>query len=142
MKEADTPTFSSGELASMCEDELPRDPVVVARMHKRYPFFEAIGCLWWAACVSRPDIAPAVHAASKYVAYPTEKLWKWILRIFQYLKRYLDYGVVYQRPIKGKTPLLSAAADAAHGDARKGRSTLGHCSFFMGGLVDWRSKTS
>ena len=71
----DTPTFSDGDMSVVKASEEPMDPVEVTRMHAKYPFFEAIGCLWWAATISRADIAPATHAVSCSVSRPTEKLW-------------------------------------------------------------------
>ena len=39
-------------------------------------------------------------------------------------------------------PLTSAEVDSSLNDARRGMSTLGQCSFFLGNLIDWKSITS
>ena len=75
--------------------------------------------------------------------------------------KYPTDGLVFQRhqvsdtrfqqeiPVSGKpntyvslVPLLSGEVDSSLNDARKGKSTLGQVSFFMGNLMDCRSSTS
>jgi hypothetical protein len=41
-----------------------------------------------------------------------------------------------------RVPLVSAEVDSSLMDARKGMSTLGQCSFFLGNLIDWKSSCS
>jgi len=40
------------------------------------PFLELIGCLWWLAQMTRPDIFVALQQASKWAAKPSAKLWR------------------------------------------------------------------
>ena len=134
----------------MLPEDLPKNEDEIAKMHLLHPFYEAIGCLWWLANISRPDIYLAVHRAAKYVSKPSKKLWLWITRIFRYLKLTPDLGVCYIRPKLDETrgivpldlPLLSGSADASFADCDKKKSTLGQVYWFMGALVDWNSKTS
>ena len=149
LKEAPTPAFDEGPLSEMMEEELPKNPEEVVQMHSEHPFYEAIGCLWWLANISRPDIYLAVFRAAKCVSKPTKKLWLWITRIFRYLKGDPDRGVVFTRPVfvdqstfVGSVPLLKGAADASFADATEKRSTLGQLYWFLGGLVDWNCKIS
>jgi len=145
-----TPAFDQGPLSEMLEEDLPKSPEQITRMHAAHPFYEAIGCLWWLANISRPDIHTAVSKASKYVSKPSKKLWTWISRIFKYLAEDLDRGIVYQRPkfeagdklVPNGEHLLHGAADSSFADADKKKSTLGQVYWFLGALVDWSSKTS
>ena len=161
IQEADTPAYPEGPNSKIEDEECVTDPKGVADLHAKYPFYEAIGCLWWAANISQPVIFPAVQRCAQYVAAPSEKLWTQIMRIFGYLKKYPGEGLIFRRyPISDsslpkttftpgkandsatKVPLTSAEVDSSLNDARKGMSTLGQCSFFMGNLIDWRSITS
>ena len=159
--EADSPAYAEGPLSTMTEAECASTPFAVKALHEKYPYYEAIGCLWWAANISQPVIYPAVHRCAQYISCPSEKLWKMVLRIFGYLAKYPKDGLVFQRhqvsdtrfqqeiPVPGKpnvwatlVPLLSGEVDSSLNDARDGKSTLGQCSFFMGNLMDWKSATS
>ena len=156
-KEALTPSFDVGPQSEMVPEDFPKDEKEAVAMHAAYPFYEAVGCLWWLANISRPDIYLAVHRAAKYVSKPSKKLWSWISRIFRYLMRTPDLGVCYTRPEIKETqvaknnlhtivpidvPLLQGSADASFADADKKKSTLGQVYWFMGALIDWNSKTS
>ena len=149
-KGAPTPAFDLGDMSEMTVEDRPKNPEEITRMHDAHPFYEAIGCLWWLANISRPDIYTAVSRASKYVSKPSTKLWTWISRIFRYLKQDLDCGIVYQRPKFEPGPklvpdgehLLHGAADSSYADAEQKKSTLGQVYWFLGALVDWNSKTS
>lgn len=147
---ASTPAFDQGPLATMTDDDLPKSEGEVTSMHEAHPFYEAIGCLWWLANISRPDIYLAVFRASQFVSKPSKKLWLWIVRIFRYLIYDPSLGVVFTRPeliddakiAPSSTPLLKGSVDASYADGPKMRSTLGQIYWFLGGLVDWNSKMS
>ena len=47
-----------------------------------------------AANISQPMIYPAVHRCAQYIACPSEKLWKMLLKN---LKMYPSDGIVFQR---------------------------------------------
>ena len=149
-KGSPTPAFDLGDMSEMTAEDLPKNPEEITKMHDAHPFYEAVGCLWWLANISRPDIYTAVSRASKFVSKPSTKLWTWISRIFRYLKQDLDRGIVYQRPKFETGPklvpdgehLLYGAADSSFADAEKKKSTLGQVYWFLGALVDWNSKTS
>ena len=95
--ESDNPAYAEGVMSTIMEEECNTDPGTVASLHEKYPFYEAIGCVWWAANISQPMIYPAVHRCAQYIACPSEKLWKWVLKIFGYLKMYPADGLVFQR---------------------------------------------
>lgn len=146
-----TPAYDCGPLSVMSEEDLPTSPEAIVNLHHAHPFYEAIGCLWWAANISRPDIYTAVFRASQFVSKPSKKLWLWITRIFRYLKGHPSLGLVFTRPtliadpkfiIPADTPLLKGSVDASFADQLKKRSTLGQLSWFLGALVDWNSKCS
>jgi len=71
-----TPAYDTGLLSEMTPEDLPLNPAMVVALHKLHPYYEAVGCLWWLATISRPDIYTAVYQASRYVSKPSEKLWK------------------------------------------------------------------
>ena len=136
--EAPTPTYHDDSIE---EEELPLTAADIAAMHAAHPFYEAIGCLWWLANISRPDIFLAVFRCAKLISRPTKKLWRWITRIFRYLKGSPDRRVVYKRQ-SDLDNLLGGAADASWADASGKKSTLGQLYWFLGALVDWNVKTS
>ena len=159
--ECESPAYAEGPNSKIEDSECASTPTEVAALHAKYPFYEAIGCLWWAANISQPVIFPAVQRCAQYIACPSEKLWIQILRIFGYLKKFPAEGLIFQRHelsdsnfsettfVKGqpnksttKVPLTSAEVDSSLMDARKGMSTLGQCSFFLGNLIDWKSSCS
>jgi hypothetical protein len=145
-----TPAYDQGPNSVMSDEDMPTAPEDIARLHELYPFYEAIGCLWWLARISRPDIHFPVFQASQYVSKPSKKLWLWISKIFRYLSVTQDKGLVYLRPTFGDeekftprdVPLLQGDVDASFADTPGKRSTLGQLYWFLGGAIDWKSKKS
>ena len=91
------PIYAEGVNSKIEDNECASTPKEVADLHAKYPFYEAIGCLWWAANISQPIIFPAVQRCAQYIACPSEKLWLQILRIFGYLKKFPGEGLIFER---------------------------------------------
>ena len=85
----------------MVEEQLsPMDWPTLASEKERMqklPFRQLLGCLWWVAWCTRPDILVAVYECSKHVEHPSPKLWEALKRILRYLKGTSDWGIVMQR---------------------------------------------
>ena len=103
------------------------------------PFLELIGCLWWLAQMTRPDIFVALQQASKWVARPSAKLWRWLTRIVRYLSGTINMGLVYRR--NPEAPALKAFVDAAYADTDGCKSTAGWVYMFQGAMTAYDSIT-
>ncbi|GKV30830.1 hypothetical protein SLEP1_g39605 [Rubroshorea leprosula] len=103
----------------------------------RVPYSSAVGSLMFAMVGTRPDIAQAVEAVSKYMANPGRVHWdavKWILR---YLKDTSSVSLCY----RSMEPDCVGFVDADFaGDRDKRRSTSGNVFIMAGGAVSWESK--
>ena len=85
-KAASTPAIDNGPESVMSMDDLPQtseDQNSVSEL----PFLELIGCLWWMAQMTRPDIYVALQQASKWTAKPSMKLWRWLMQILRWDNR-------------------------------------------------------
>ena len=88
----DTPA-PSGELK---EEDVPTTKEEIESA-SQLPVRSAIGKLWWAALISRPDIVCALHKCAAWQNKPSHKLFTYILLIIKYLKHTLKYAVTYRR---------------------------------------------
>ena len=77
----------------------------------KLPVRNVIGRLWWLALISRPDIQCALHRCAIWQNRPSQKLWKFLMHILQYLKHTHNFGLVYVRPTNGEN-FLEAHCDA------------------------------
>ena len=75
-----TPAIDAGSEATIVEADLPSTPEQITEVSD-LPFLELIGCLWWLAQMSRLDIFVALQRASKWVAKPSAKLWRWLIHL-------------------------------------------------------------
>ena len=159
-KPAPTPAGDQGNESTMLPEDLAENADHKDREQflKEWPIYEAIGCLWWIATISRVDIMTALHTASQFVCKPSKKLWRWISRIFRYIKGSTHLGLVYRRKAleevkKGwgtvvTTPThrigvyLTGAADSSFADAPKAKSTLGQVWCFNGCVIGVNTKKS
>lgn len=133
-----TPAVDSGTESSMLPIDLPETPAQVEEVAD-LPFLELIGCMWWLAQMSRLDIFVALQRASKWVAKPSAKLWRWLVRILRYLAGTKHYGLVFTRD--AKAPPLKAFVDASFADDPECKSTAGWVYFVHGAVVAYDSTT-
>jgi hypothetical protein len=120
IKEADAPT----EEAAIKEAQ-------------QLPVRNAIGKLWWAALVSRPDILCALHKCATWQNTPSDKLWTHIMHIIKYLKSTREQTITYRRQEGGD--ILYAFCDASFAAERNSKSRTGHFFCVLGALVAWTS---
>lgn len=103
-----------------------------------FPYFSAIGELMWLANRTRPDIAYAVNVLARHAQKPTIRHWKGMKRILRYLKRTVDFGILYRRD---STETLCGFADAGYkSDKNSGKSQGGYVFKLGGAAISWRSK--
>lgn len=103
----------------------------------------AVGSLMYLVTGTRPDLAFAVGAASRYLTCPTKHHWEGIMHVMRYLKSTLDTGLVLGRK-SGEAPgqlQLYAHSDADWGANDEERRSISGYTFTLGqGLVSWSSK--
>ncbi|KAE8297894.1 Copia protein Gag-int-pol protein Copia VLP protein Copia protease [Larimichthys crocea] len=92
-----------------------------------------VGSLLYAAMATRPDIAQAVSAVSKFNAKPNTAHMTAVKRILRYLKGTINLALKYQRS-ESETLLGFSDADWA-GDQDDRRSTTGNIFLLGGGAV-------
>ncbi|XP_046737529.1 secreted RxLR effector protein 161-like [Diprion similis] len=101
--------------------------------------FAKVGSLVFLATVSRPDIAFAVNAVSKYLSKHNTTHWRAVKRIFAYLKGTIKYGIEYASG-GSKAELIGFSHADYAGDIETRRSTTGYFFCFANGAVTWLSQ--
>lgn len=103
----------------------------------RVPYASAVGSLMFAMICTRPDIAQAVGAASRYMSNPGREHWNTIKRILRYIKGTSDAALCYG----GSEFTIRGYVDSDFaGDLEKRKSTTGYVFIIAGGAVSWVSK--
>ena len=104
---------------------------------EKVPYASAVGSLMYAMVCTRPDIAYAVGAVSRYMSNPGKEHWeavKWLLR---YLKGTASASLCYGN---GKV-ILEGFVDAdLSGEEDSSKSTSGFVYTIDGTAVSWMSK--
>lgn len=137
-KPVPTPAVDACDESVMREQDCPSTPEEQKEVAD-LPYLELIGCLWWLAQMTRPDIFVALQQASKWVARPSAKLWRWLIRILKYLAGTAKLGIVYKRQ-RNVSP-LQAFFDAAFADNSDYKSTAGWLTYSHGALIAYDSTT-
>jgi hypothetical protein len=102
-----------------------------------HAYSELLGSLLYLSVCTRPDIAQAVGALSRYMASPTKEHWDAALGVARYLAGTADLGVVFG----GSEETLQGFCDADFaGDVDSRRSTTGYVFLMFGGAVSWMSR--
>ncbi|GAA5845570.1 hypothetical protein JCM11251_003665 [Rhodosporidiobolus azoricus] len=106
----------------------------------RRRYMQAVGSLMYAILGTRPDLAYVVGVLGRHAARLNEAHWSAIVRVCQYLKGTLDYGIEYT-PDTCTLTGFEAYSDSDWGACLDtARSTMGY-SFLLGaGAVSWSSK--
>jgi hypothetical protein len=122
----------------LMKEDCPQTPEDLEYM-RSVPYLSAVGSLMYLAVGTRPDIAYAVGALSRFNANPGRAHWKQVQHVFKYLAGTRDLMLCYG-PGQDSTRLqIYSDADYA-GDVDSARSTSGHTVFIGKCLVNWSSK--
>jgi hypothetical protein len=96
-----------------------------------------VGCLTYAAVITRPDICVAVNLFSQFQNNPTEMHWKGLKRILRYIKGTLNYCLVYEFD---NNPLIGYADSDFASDVNTKKSTSGWLYKVFGATVNWTTR--
>lgn len=110
----------------------------VSKSVDQHTYQSMVGSLLYAAMATRPDIAQAVSAVSKFNANPDASHLSAVKRILRYLKGTVNLALKYEKPDSGALIGYSDADWA--GDQDDCRSTTGNIFVLSGGAVSWLSK--
>ena len=96
-----------------------------------------VGSLLHITMSTRPDIAQAVGAVSKFCSNPTEAHKTAVKRIFRYLKKTINLVLKY---CKDEDPVMGYSDADFGGDLDDKHSTTGNVFLLAGGAISWLSK--
>ncbi|XP_073148775.1 retrovirus-related Pol polyprotein from transposon TNT 1-94 isoform X1 [Henckelia pumila] len=103
----------------------------------RVPYASAVVSLMFAMICTRPDIAQAVGAVSRYMTNPGQEHWSTVKRILGYIKGTSKAALCFG----GSDFTLRGYVDSDYaGDPDKRKSTTGYVFTVAGGAVSWVSK--
>ncbi|GJQ99262.1 zinc finger, CCHC-type containing protein [Tanacetum coccineum] len=106
-----------------CEKLMPNRGLVVSQLE----YSRVIGCLMYAMTCTRPDIAFAVGKLSRYTSNPGTQHWQAIQRVLKYVKKTMDYRLVYY----GYPSVLEGYTDASWISNTKDNSSTSGWSEFV-----------
>ncbi|KAE8542770.1 hypothetical protein D1P53_000832 [Cryptococcus gattii VGV] len=84
------------------------------------PFPKLVGCILYAATVTRPDLAHAASVLSRFISKWNESHWLAAKHCLRYIRGTSDFSLVF--------------------DAHSSKSTTGYVFKVYGGVVAWKSK--
>ena len=103
----------------------------------RVPYASVVGSLMFAMTCTRPDIAHAVRAVSRYMVNPGKEHWNVMKRILRYIKGISNVALCYG----GSDFLGRGYVDSDYaGDLDKSKSTTGYVFALAGEVISWISK--
>lgn len=110
-----------------------------------FPYGQLVGTLNYLAVCTRPDIAYAVGALSRYLHSPTTVHGQAARTVGRYLKGTADFGISYgsssTSSSNGSNIKLEGYCDSDYaGDLDTRRSTTGYVFTLNGGPISWQSK--
>ncbi|GJY90126.1 zinc finger, CCHC-type containing protein, partial [Tanacetum coccineum] len=116
-----------------CEKLMPNRGLAISQLE----YSRVIGCLMYAMTYTRPDIAFVVGKLSRYTSNPGTQYWQAIQRVLKYLKKTMDYRLVYSRyPL-----VLEGYTDASWiSNNEDNSSTSGWVFLLGGGAISWAFK--
>ena len=104
----------------------------------KHNYSELVGSLLYLSVCTRPDIAQAVGALSRFMACPTTVHWQAAKGVLRYLAGTTDMGITFTSAASGE---LQGYCDADYaGDIDTRRSTTGYVFVLNGGAISWSSR--
>ena len=103
------------------------------------PYQQAIGALLYLVTMTRPDLAFAASALSRFLAKPRKVHQRALEHVFRYLKGTTDHSILFKSSLR--SPALKAFSDADWaGCSTTRRSTSGYLLLFGNSPICWRSQ--
>nr|GEV67737.1 zinc finger, CCHC-type [Tanacetum cinerariifolium] len=100
-------------------------------------YSRVIGSLIYAMTCTRPNIAFVVGKLSRYTSKPGTQHWQAIQRVLKYLKKTMDYSLIYT----GYPSILKGYTDASWISNTEDNSSTNGWVFLLGrGVISWVSK--
>ena len=99
-----------------------------------------VGSLIYAAVGTRPDIAQAVSAISRFNSAPKEAHLTAAKRVLRYLKGTLELSLIYSRIDNDNSNTVGYSDAEWAGDCDGRRSTTGSCFLAAGAAITWLSQ--
>nr|GEX26775.1 zinc finger, CCHC-type [Tanacetum cinerariifolium] len=116
-----------------CEKLMPNIGLAVSKLE----YSRVIGCLMYAMTCTRPDIAFDVGKLSRYTSNPRTQHCQAIQRVLKYLKKTMDYRLVYF----GYPSVLEGYTDASWINNTEDNSSLSGWVFLLSSsTISWASK--
>ncbi|GJR96163.1 retrovirus-related pol polyprotein from transposon TNT 1-94 [Tanacetum coccineum] len=119
----------------------PFDPKVQLKKNKgqsvsQLHYTQVLGSLMYIMNCTRPDLAYSVSRLSRYSHNPGRDHWDALVRVLQYLKHTMAYGLHYTK----YPPVLEGYCDANWiSNHNEGKSTSGYVYTLGGADVSWKS---
>lgn len=132
--------FNFGNCHGISTPSDPNQPLhdFVESEPSNYAYRNLIGSLMYLAIGTRADIAHAVSVCSRFLEKPTIVHERAAKRILRFIKKTLNFGILYTQSSSGK---ISAYSDADFaGDTSTRKSTSGSVLFFGNNIVSWSSE--
>ncbi|GJW24657.1 reverse transcriptase domain-containing protein [Tanacetum coccineum] len=120
-------------LMDTSEKLMPNNDQAVSQLE----YSRVIGCLMYAMTCTRPDITFVMGKLSRYTSNPRTQHWQAIQRVLQYLKKIMDYRLIYT----GYPSVLEGYTDASWiSNTKDNSSTSGWVFLLGGGVISWAFK--
>lgn len=129
-----TPMDANSKVSEDMCPKTPEEKEAVADI----PYQEAIGCIMYAAQITRPDICFAVSALSRFNTNFGRPHWEAVKRVLRYLKGTIDFRLTFQPNIDDEM-IGYCDADWA-GDVDKRRSTTGYVFVAQSAAISWTTR--
>ncbi len=101
------------------------------------PYSELVGSLLYLSICTRPDIAQAVGALTRYMSNPMEDHWTAAKGVLKYLAGTPSAGLTFNN---GDTTIVGFCDADYAGDLDTRRSTTGYVFVLNGGAISWSSR--
>ena len=107
----------------------------------KHNYSEVVGSLLYLSVCTRPDIAQAVGALTRFMSCPTTVHWQAAMGVLRYLAGTPDLGITFTSSAGPDSGELQGYCDADYaGDIDSRRSTTGYVFVLNGGAISWSSR--
>ena len=126
---SDIPATPGAELGRREEGERGED----------WPYSEVVGTFMWLLTMARLDIPHAARGVARYSHNPTERYWKSVLKIMDYLHGTRFLGLTF---VRGSGLDSTAYSDACYADKSNDKRSVSRTVIILGGAIVSRASST